>query len=1209
MEDWIKQNKLTMSDALGDLVKPYDPQMALYVYQHASGGGSAEKVIQGFIETQQFDKIVPYCQSNNVNPDFVKILRGVIPVNPNAALGVAKMLTSREGGQMPRVPIDQVAQAFMEHNRIQETTAFLLEALSGNRPEEGHLQTRLFEINLLAAPNVAEAIFQMKLFSQYDREKVARLCEQAGLYSRALENYNSQQDIRRVMLNTHAISKEQLVEYFANMGTEDIHACMYDLINSNRQNVPVVTEIAVKYYNKIDIQKVIEIFQKFGSFDGLFFLLGNVLPQSEDPELYFKYIEAATKLNNFREVERVIKETDIYDANRVKEFLKEMKLPDPRPLIYLCDKHNFIPELTQYLYKNRMNKFIEVYIFTVNPNAIPQVLGALIDLDADEVYIKQLLNSIRKNPDLQELVTAFESRNKLRLLQGFLESRTVDPTPALHNALAKIYIDINKDPQDFLLTDQYYEPKEIGKYCEERNPDLAFLAYKQANGSCDYELIELSNKNYFHRMQARYLVERKNSELWAHVLREDNAHRRQVIEQVVQNALPDCRDPDQIQEAVKAFMEADMPSELIELLEKIVLHKSDFCNNTGLQNLLIFTAIKADKTRVMDYINRLDNYDASELAGFALKPEYGLHEEAFVIYKRANNHVEAIRVLLQYMNDLPQATEYAEKINVKEVWSELARSQVMNQLVPEAIESFIKANDPSAYEQVIQMSEQTQDYQSLVPYLLMARETLKESMIDGEIVYAYAQCNMLPDLEAFIDQSHQADVQRCGDRCFDERMYQAAKILFSNIGNNARLAATLVKLREFQGALQAAKKANTPKVWKEVNFACARAKEFRLAAIAGNNVIIHPDHLDDVISHYEKFGFQTEVIQLLENGLALERSHMGIYTELGIMYAKHIPEKLMDHVRTYCQKVNIPKLIRACERYRMWQEAVFLNTQYDEYDNAVLTMMEHSPIAWRHDLFVQNILKVNNQDLYYRAMIFYLEEEPLLLNDLLKLLAMKIDLTKAVTVMRRTGHLALITPFLRSVQNQNVSAVNEALNEIHVENDDHESLFASIKEYDSFESLNLAGKTESHELLEFRRIAALIYRKNKKYQRSIDICKKDKLWKDAMETVAESKDGNLCEQLMRFIIDMDDKELFAAMLYTCYEVIKPDVVLEIAWRFGLLEYIVPYFIQFVKDLSMRVDTVQKKADDIQKKEEKQQEDMMQGSLDPTLNMEFIMPGF
>jgi clathrin heavy chain len=34
------------------------------------------------------------------------------------------------------------------------------------------------------------------------------------------------------------------------------------------------------------------------------------------------------------------------------------------------------------------------------------------------------------------------------------------------------------------------------------------------------------------------------------------------------------------------------------------------------------TAIKADKTRVMDYINRLDNYDGIELAKIAKKEQY-----------------------------------------------------------------------------------------------------------------------------------------------------------------------------------------------------------------------------------------------------------------------------------------------------------------------------------------------------------------------------------------------------------------------------------------------------------------------------------------------------------------------------------------------------------------------------------------------------------
>lgn len=54
-----------------------------------------------------------------------------------------------------------------------------------------------------------------------------------------------------------------------------------------------------------------------------------------------------------------------------------------------------------------------------------------------------------------------------------------------------------------------------------------------------------------------------------------------------------------------------------------------------------------------------------------------------------------------------------------------------------------------------------------------------------------------------------------------------------------------------------------------------------------------------------------------------------------------------------------------------------------------------------------------------------------------------------------------------------------------------------------------------------------------------------------METVAESNDSTLAEDLLRFVMAMEDKELIATMLYTCYELIKPDVAMEIGWRCGL----------------------------------------------------------
>lgn len=204
IEQWIKEQKLTMTSELGDMIRAANPQLALNIYQQS---GSPEKVIQGLIETNQLDKITPYCEQTGFAADWISIMRQIMPVNPQAAVGLAKMVTNRDTG-MPKANIDQIVNVFLEYNKLQELTAFLLEALKNNRPDEGHLQTKVLEINLTTAPNVADGIFKLNIFSQYDREKVAKLCEQVGLYGRALQNYSNIQDIKRVMLNTHAISED-----------------------------------------------------------------------------------------------------------------------------------------------------------------------------------------------------------------------------------------------------------------------------------------------------------------------------------------------------------------------------------------------------------------------------------------------------------------------------------------------------------------------------------------------------------------------------------------------------------------------------------------------------------------------------------------------------------------------------------------------------------------------------------------------------------------------------------------------------------------------------------------------------------------------------------------------------------------------------------------------------------------------------------------
>ena len=51
------------------------------------------------------------------------------------------------------------------------------------------------------------------------------------------------------------------------------------------------------------------------------------------------------------------------------------------------------------------------------------------------------------------------------------------------------------------------------------------------------------------------------------------------------------------------------------------------------------------------------------------------------------------------------------------------------------------------------------------------------------------------------------------------------------------------------------------------------------------------------------------------------------------------------------------------------------------------------------------------------------------------------------------------------------------------------------------------------------------------------------------------------EALMRYFVEAGDNECFAACLYVCYDLVAPDVVLELAWRSNMMDFAMPYLIQ------------------------------------------------
>ncbi|KAI0265706.1 hypothetical protein BC834DRAFT_843555 [Gloeopeniophorella convolvens] len=453
LEKWLKENKLTCSEELGDIVRLHDMTLAQSVYL---GANVPNKVIACSAETGQTEKIVLYAKAG-YQPDYVSLLQRIMRTNPDKVAEFASALVNDETG--PLIGIEQVVDIFMSQNMFQPATSFLLDALKENKPEQGPMQTRLLEMNLVRAPQVADEILGNEMFTYYDRPRIANLCEKAGLLQRALEQYEDLVDIKRIIVHTIVLAPDWLVTYFTRLTTEQSMACLHEMLRVNiRQNLQIVAQIATKYSDILGAVKIIEMFESFKSFEGLYYYLGSIVNLGVDPEVHFKYIQAATRTGQIREVERICRESNSYNPEKVKNFLKEAKLAGQLPLIIVCDRFDFVHDLVLYLYQNGLMKFIEMYVQRVNSERTPQVIGGLLDVDCEETTIKGLLASVVGSFPIDELVAEVEQRNRLKVILPWLVMRVQagSQDPAVYNAIAKISIDSN-NPEQFLKENNLYE--------------------------------------------------------------------------------------------------------------------------------------------------------------------------------------------------------------------------------------------------------------------------------------------------------------------------------------------------------------------------------------------------------------------------------------------------------------------------------------------------------------------------------------------------------------------------------------------------------------------------------------------------------------------------------------------------------------------------------------------------------------------------------
>jgi clathrin heavy chain len=198
-------------------------------------------------------------------------------------------------------------------------------------------------------------------------------------------------------------------------------------------------------------------------------------------------------------------------------------------------------------------------------------------------------------------------------------------------------------------------------------------------------------------------------------------------------------------------------------------------------------------------------------------------------------------------------------------------------------------------------------------------------------------------------------------------------------------------------------------------------------------------------------------------------------------------------------------------------------------------------------------------------------------------------------MFEKSDNIPLIKSYLIAVQSRNIEAVNNALNELYIEEEDYKSLKDSTSAYSNFDAVSLAKRLEKHELLEFRRIAAqlhirvfisflnrkLIPRTNAiintrstcsfktnftkmqlKQRRLLAIRRSQKICCDTLWILETRKHLPLCFSRIHSSSTCTDN--------SCADLVKPDVVLELGWRANLMDFAMPFMINTICEQTQKV---------------------------------------
>jgi len=669
----VKQGRVTPTEELGDLLlaqgSPLLVNSAVVVFQRV---GATAKVIKALQANFLYSHIVGYIQKMRLREEIpfdVGLLSSLAAVDPSLATEYALLLTVRRGVVTSEI-LEQVMAVFQERGLLQNLTAVLLEALVDDREEHAALQTRVIELNLTYAPAVGLAILEQKGLTHYDKRRIAELCRGLGFFQQAIDSYILLADWESIegSLVMYSLSLEPefvvncCVYILGNMGTAGLLPVLRGLLAKRSYfHSALVLRVVTSLRDYLDPRAIITVLEESGQEELLLAFLAFLGPTFDTSKSHLTRVlslglslaAVAPLYTFFRPL--LLEDSSDSDPKTRRNLADCVDVALLKDMLIL---NCFQSQEEQDQGQNRLSHF----------PAVPPSAGRGLE----EEQFGALFRVVNQHGFQEELVVRLMSTPSL--LHTYLHTLE---TPEV--ALRVLLFLRAPENQVAAFLALFQDSPSAADYTRLVEEDRAHREMIESLGLTGKALVDhlLFEGNHHLRDLALFLLRAQDPDLWEHAT---TATKGEELLRVISEdqVLLLSFSTAEFSVLLKFLMKTESQNleGLISLLHRVLVGIANhpFRLHRSLQTLLLASVLKSTTPgRVVTYLRSLNAFDAKDICSTAIR--LGRFEEALQIAKHARDQELAVHILVNHLDDMARAFDFANTVDTPEVWKLVGLAQ------------------------------------------------------------------------------------------------------------------------------------------------------------------------------------------------------------------------------------------------------------------------------------------------------------------------------------------------------------------------------------------------------------------------------------------------------------------------------------------------------------------------------------------------------